>query len=160
MNEDAPQDAPEQDKKEVNKAAVLSARLYAVQAYYQATQNKQTMRSVLDEYLRYRKDFEIDGVKLVRPDGALLQKILFGVEERRPELESIIEANLKKDAEDRKVEPLLKAILICGAYELLIAETDAPIVINDYLNVAHGFYDRGEVALINGVLDSISTIFQ
>jgi len=146
--------------KEVNKAAVLSARLYAVQAFYQATQNSQTMRAVLDEYLRYRKDFEIDGVKLVPPDGALFQKILYGVDERRPELESIIDANLVKDATDREIEPLLKAILVCGAYELLIAETDAPIIINDYLNVAHAFYDRGEVALINGVLDSVSKIFQ
>lgn len=154
------EETPEKPTKDVNKAAVLSARLYAVQAYYQATQNKQSMRSVVDEYLRYRKDFEIDGIKLVRPDGALFQKILYGVEERRPELESVIDANLKKDAEDRSVEPLLKAILICGTYELLIGETDSPIVINDYLNVAHSFYDRGEVALINGVLDSVATIFQ
>lgn len=160
MSDEETQASEDAAPEKVNKAAKLSARLYAVQAYYQATQNKQTMRAVLDEYLRYRKDFEIDGVKLVRPDGALLQKILYGVDERRQELESVIEANLKKDAEDRTVEPLLKAILVCGAYELLIGETDKPIVINDYLNVAHSFYERGEVALINGVLDSISKIFQ
>jgi len=142
------------------KAKAVSARLSAVQALYQADQNKQSMRAVLDEYLRHRSDMEIEGEKLVQPDGALLKKILYGVDERRPELESIIDANLKKDAQDRTVEPLLRAILICGTYELLIQEIDSPIIINDYLNVAHSFYDRNEVALINGVLDSISSIFQ
>lgn len=142
------------------KAKAVSARLSAVQALYQADQNKQSMRAVLDEYLRHRSDMEIDGERMVTPDGALLKKILFGVDERRPELEAIIDSNLNKDAQDRKVEPLLRSILICGCYELLIQEVDAPIIINDYLNVAHSFYDRNEVALINGVLDSISSIFQ
>lgn len=142
------------------KAKALSARLRAVQALFQADQNKQSMRAVLDEYLRYRSDMEIDGQKLVQPDGALLKKILFGVDERRPELESVVDANLNKDAQDRHVEPLLRAVMICAAYELLVQEVDSPIIINDYLNVAHSFFERGEVALINGVLDSISKVFQ
>jgi N utilization substance protein B len=142
------------------KAKALSARLSAVQALYQVSQNKQSIRTVYDEYIRYRSHMEVDGEALVPPDGALLKKILYGVEERQPELEAVVDANLKRDATDRVIEPLLRSILICGAYELLIRETDPPIVINDYLNVAHTFYGRGEVALINGVLDAISAIFQ
>lgn len=149
-----------QDGKGSSKAKALSARLRAVQALFQADQNKQSMRAVLDEYLRYRSDMVIEGQKLVQPDGALLKKILFGVDERRTELEAVIDANLNKDAQDRDVEPLLRAILVCASYELLIQDIDSPIIINDYLNVAHSFYERGEVALINGVLDSISKVFQ
>lgn len=149
-----------QDGKGSPKAKALSARLRAVQALFQADQNKQSMRAVLDEYLRYRSDMVIEGQKLVQPDGALLKKILFGVDERRTELEAVIDANLNKDAQDRDVEPLLRAILVCASYELLVQDIDSPIIINDYLNVAHSFYERGEVALINGVLDSISKVFQ
>lgn len=138
----------------------MSARLRAVQALYQAEHNKQSMRAVLDEYLQHRSEMEVEGEPLVPPDGALLKKILYGVDERRQELESIVDANLNKDAKDRQVEPLLKAILLCGTYELLLQDVDAPIIINDYLNVGHSFYERNEVALINGVLDSISKIFQ
>lgn len=150
----------QKDEKASPKAKALSARLSAVQALYQADQNKQSMRAVLDEYLQHRSDMEIEGEKLVKPDGALLKKILYGVDERRPELEAVIDANLKKDAEDRDVEPLLRAILICASYEILVQDVDSPIIINDYLNVAHSFYERGEVGLINGVLDSISKVFQ
>lgn len=151
---------PKAGDKASPKAKALSARLRAVQALYQAGQNKQSMRAVLDEYLRHRVDMEIDGEKLVQPDGALLKKILYGVDERRPELDAVIEANLNKDAQDRDVEPLLKAVLTCAAYELLVQDVDSPIIINDYLNVAHAFYERGEVALINGVLDSVARAFQ
>ena len=153
-------EADKQDGGVSPKAKALSSRLCAVQAYYQSTQNKQSLRAIVSEYLQHRSDMVIDGEALVQPDGALLQKILFGVDERHIELETIVDANLKKDASDRKVEPLLKAILVCGAYELMVQEQDAPLIINDYLNVAHAFYERSEVGLINGVLDSISKIFR
>ncbi|MCC6598912.1 MAG: transcription antitermination protein NusB [Alphaproteobacteria bacterium] len=141
------------------KVSALSARLCAVQALYQVWQNKQPIRAVYDEYLHYRSDMVVDGEALVPPDGALLKKILYGVDERAQELEAIVDANLRRDAADRGVEPLLKAMLTCGAFELLIGEVDSPIIINDYLNVAHAFYERGEVALVNGVLDSIAKVF-
>lgn len=141
-------------------AKSLAARLRAVQALYQYRQNKQSMRALVNEYLQHRNEMEVDGEPLVSPDGALLKKILYGADERLTELESIVDANLKKDAKDREVEPLLRSILICGTYELLVQDTDYPIIINDYLNVGHAFYDRNEVALINGVLDAIAAIFQ
>lgn len=147
-------------QKPSSRAKRLSARLSAVQAVYQSSQSQQTLRAVCAEYLQHRSAMEVDGEALVSPDGALLKKILYGVEERRSELEAIVDANIKKDASDRIIEPLLRAILLCGSYELLVKDFDAPIVINDYLNVAHTFYDRGEAALINGVLDSISKLFQ
>ena len=142
------------------KARALSARLSAVQALYQVSQNRQPMRVVLDEYLHHRSGMEVQGERLVLPDEVLLKAILYGVEECRAELESVVDANLKKDAQDRVVEPLLRSILICGAYELLIQNIDKPIIINDYLNVAHSFYERNEVALINGVLDSVASVFR
>lgn len=144
-----------------SKAAALSSRLLAVQAFYQMKQNAQAIRSVYQEFIKYRTNSEIDGQRLVEPDAALFKKILFGVDECFVELETVITANLKKDAADREVEPLLHSILLCGAYELLVQQDiDSPILINDYLNVGHAFYEKNEVALINGVLDSVSKVFR
>jgi len=143
------------------KAQSLSARLLAVQALYQMKQNKQPVKVVYEEYIKHRSEPEVDDQKLVTPDAVLFKKILYGVEERFVELDSVIRANLKKDASDRKVEPLLYAVLVCAAFELLAhAEIDSPILINDYLNVGHAFFDKNEVALINGVLDSVSKVFR
>lgn len=139
----------------------LSARLSAVQAVYQIGQSGQSVRSAVNEFLEYRMEMEIDGEKLARPDGALLKDIVYGVEDRRIEIETVIAANLKKDAGGRKIEPLLHAILMCGAYELLVhQQIDAPVILNDYLNVAHAFYEKGEVALVNGILDTLAKLFR
>ncbi|MCC7305253.1 MAG: transcription antitermination protein NusB, partial [Alphaproteobacteria bacterium] len=102
------------------------------------------------------KAVETQDDPLTPPDGALLTAILTGVEGKRGDLENIIKANNSR--EGRVLEPLLQAIVLCGAYELIAGLADAPIVINDYLNITHSFYEVGEVSLVNGILDSIAKI--
>ena len=141
-----------------DKAKNLSARLVAVQAIYQIMQNATPAKDVLNQYLEKADDMEIDGEKIVTPNGALLKKILLGVDDRAKDLESILEANYQQNKDEKpKLEPLLQSIALCAAFELLDhQDIDSPIIINDYLNVTHGFYEKGEVSLINGVLDAVS----
>lgn len=139
-------------------AKALSARLCAVQAVYQIMQNETPANDVLQQYLDNADKMEIDGEKLVTPNGALLKKILLGVEEKAIDLEGILAANYQPEKEEKpNLEPLLQSILLCASYELLShQEIDSPILINDYLNVTHSFYEKGEVSLVNGILDSVS----
>lgn len=147
-------------KKSKSHARALAARLASVQAMYQILQNEQPMRKVVQEYLDYRSDVEIDGQKLENPDEFLLKRILYGLDDRMVEVQEILKANLTKSS-TQDVESLLKSILLCGVYELLAhQEIDSPIIINDYLNVAHGFYGQSEVSLINGVLDSVASLLR
>jgi N utilization substance protein B len=137
------------------KAKNLSARLFAVQALYQAVQNKQRIPKVIEEFLSTRVGMEVDGEKIVTPDGSLFRKILGAVEDRGEDIEGLVNANIR--SENKDVGMLLKAILTCATAELLVnSESGAPIIINDYLNVAHGFYDTGETKLINAVLDAVA----
>jgi transcription antitermination protein NusB len=138
------------------KAKNLSARLAAVQGVYQSIHNVQPLQSVFDEYLMHRKEPPTDDdEKMVKPDGTLLKQILLGIQERREDLDAMIKSSLNKP--EKEPEPLLYSILLCGAWELLgNTEVDAPIIINDYLNVTHSFYEHGEVKLVNAVLDSLA----
>ncbi len=148
-------------KKPSAKAQNLSARLSAVQALYQVMQNKQPIKSVANEFIEHRLEMEVDGEKLVSPDPVMLKTILYGVEERLLELETIVIAHFQQDkeAENKSIEPLLKSIMLCGTYELFSRQDiDSPIIINDYLNVTHAFYEKGEVSLVNGILDAISKV--
>ena len=132
-----------------------SARLMAVQAVYQASLNEQSLESVVPEYLEHRLSMEVDGEEIAQPDGALFKKIVLGVEERRGDLGSLIATHTQ--AKGEKFEPLIKAIIMCASYELLAhCDIDSPIIINDYLNVAHAYFDKGEVGLINGILDNVA----
>ena len=147
------------EQKPSGKARAIAARLAAVQALYQSWQNEQSIASVRREYLEHRLEMDIDGEKLVQFDGALFKNIMTGLEKRKDGLHDIISANYKKPLSE--IEPLLRSIMFCGACELLVnSGTDAPIIINDYLNVAHGFYSPSEVSLVNGVLDSVAKIIR
>lgn len=139
------------------KAKSLSARLLAVQALHQNMHNTQALRSVAREYLDHRTEMMVDGEKLVKPDGALFEKILSAVEDRHADIEGLISANIRKKEESQDFEPLLKAIFICGTAEILTQPIDSAIIINDYLNVTHAFFEQREVGLVNAVLDAVAT---
>lgn len=132
-----------------------AARLMAVQALYQSLYNKQDIEEALREYLLYRTDMEVEGDKIVAPNIEVLTHILRGVAERGPELNDIINHNLNNKTKD--IDTLIRALLLCAAWELMARhDLDPPILINDYLEVAHTFFDQGEVGLINGVLDAVA----
>ncbi len=142
------------------------ARIMAVQACYQMIHNKKPVKLVVDEYLesglktddepeegqeKIAQSEELYAIKIL-PHGGLFKKILFGLEEQRNDVETIVKAHITPQ---KDVEPLLYSILLCGVYELLQhTKTDAPIIVNDYLNVTHEFYPKAQVSFVNGILDA------
>lgn len=133
-----------------------AARLAAVQVIYQWLHAGGGMAEPLDDFLQKRVGMEIEGMKLEKPDGALLKRIVSGVERRKEDLMLLIESVQKKEKVALPSDFLLQSVFLAGAYELLEhGEIDPPLIINDYLNVAHAFYGKGEVSLINGILDAL-----
>jgi N utilization substance protein B len=56
-----------------------------------------------------------------------------------------------------RLEILMRAILRAGVFELLeCPEVPPKVVINEYVEVAHAFFDRGEPGMVNGVLDTLA----
>ncbi len=134
------------------KARLSAARLAAVQAVYQMTANEQAAVDVIPEFKLRRLGQPVEGAPMVLPDHELFESIVSGVETARADLEDRLFRDKAPPA-----EALLRALLLCGAYELLMhRETDAPIIISDYLHVAHAFFDQGEARLVNGILDRVN----
>lgn len=132
-------------------AGLSTARLVAVQAVYQMRLNEQSAASVKEEYakLRLSQTFEDTVIEADRP---LFLKIMSVVVERFDDLQLLVQESSQKEH-----EALIYSILICGAAELLAhLDIDAPVIINEYLDVTHAFYDTGESKLVNGVLDAIA----
>lgn len=135
-----------------------AARLMAVQATYQSFTDDKDIRLIANEFLSYRNGIDADGDKMVEADRELFTGILQGVKERRDDLETLVSAN-RGGEEKKPLEPILQSIALCGAYELLThSDIDVGIIINDYVNVAHSFYEGKEPSLINGLLDSIGRV--
>lgn len=153
-------------KKGSKKAQALAARLAAVQAVYQAALNPQDTKPAIDEYKRRHMGQPVDEQDMVPPDETLFSRVISGLETRRSDVEALVDGALSasgpgRNPRDLSGEPLLKAILLCGATELLIRpEIDPPIVISDYIEVTHAFYDQGEHKLVNAILDKIKSSLQ
>jgi N utilization substance protein B len=139
----------------------FSARLVAVQAVYQMMLNPQPVSRTLQEYLDDHKGRTLAAEEAhIPPNAGLLKRILLGLEAHRARVEDILNANVRQ-RESNQMQPLLHAILLCGVYEIMDhAEIDHPLIISDYLNVAHGFYDKKQVAFVNGVLDSAAGVLR
>lgn len=136
-----------------------AARLMAAQAVYQMLSDPvRDAADVVAEYLAHRAGMDVDGERMVPPDTELFRTLAGGAIEARAELEALILAGRQAGgkAAERALEPLLQAILLCGAYELRFCpETDFPIVLSDYTDVAHSFYEKNEAGLVNAVLDAV-----
>ena len=137
-----------------------AARLMAVQAVYQMAVNQEPAALIVNEYLGLRKNMEWEGETMVAPDESLFRDIVLGVNERISDLAEIVAANkTQREGQLPQNEPLLQAVLLCGAYELLAhQDVDFPIIISSYMDVAKAFFTGHEPGLINGVLDSIRKV--
>ena len=128
--------------------------------------------AVIGEYLEHRTGVDIDGDEMVTPDQEHFASVVRGVEEHIVQLGDMVVQNrgqkkapaqepdegkeTPQEAPVSKIEPLLQAIFLCGAFELMTLQAiDAPVIISDYLHVTHAFYDGGEAKLVNALLDSI-----
>ena len=139
------------------KARLTAARLAAVQVLYQMWLGEMDAKTAVKDFMDHRAGFEFDGDVFVPADADLLGRIVTGADARKGEISGVITLNLEKKAE--LVEPLLRAILTAGIYELMAhGEIDAGIIIADYLNVTNGFYDGGETKLVNAILDKIAKV--
>jgi N utilization substance protein B len=50
---------------------------------------------------------------------------------------------------------VLRALLMAAIAEARAGDAPAPVLINEYMDVAHGFFSGDEPRLINGVLDTV-----
>ncbi|MCB9978021.1 MAG: transcription antitermination factor NusB [Rhodospirillales bacterium] len=137
-----------------------AARLAAVQTLYQMMASDCTVDDAARIYLDRFAGMDVDGEKLADPDRVLYTKIVRGVSERVADLQGLLDGHLtgpqqEEDESRRRMDPLLRAILLCGLYEILVrTDTDLAVIVSEYLHVTRAFYDGNETALVNAVLDA------
>ncbi len=134
-----------------------AARLAAVQALYQTDHSGARPDAVLEEFLRFRLGDSFDTEHDAAPDKNLFTEIVRGVSVRRQSLDDMISAALTETWPLGRLEYILRAILRAGAYELEARPgTPARVVITEYVDVAHAFYDGQEPGMVNGLLDRLA----
>ena len=139
------------------KGSRSAARLGAVQALYQAELAETAPSIVISEFLDHRLGKELEGERYKAADRTFFGEIVEGVSERGAEIDDVIKAALPGNWPLERLENLVRAILRCGAFELIARpDVPTPVIINEYVDVAHAFFAEGEPAFVNGVLDTVA----
>jgi N utilization substance protein B len=120
-------------------------------------QTQQSGRSVIADFMEDRLGLNDEGEPIEEADPEIFKAVVEGVIDRQ---EAIDAAIMKRLAEGWKIERLdatSRAILRAGVYEL-IAEISLPsqIILDEYVSLAHAFFDGAEPKFINGLLDAVS----
>ncbi len=145
-----------------------AARLAAVQAIYEMEISNRDATSVLRDFHGHTwdgtlstADDEEEGGRggepvRIEPESGFLSELVRGISERRTDLDAMIAPALSADWPLERLETVLRAILRAGAFELL-ARTDIPVrvVISEYVDIAHAFFEGSESGLVNAVLDRL-----
>ena len=142
------------------KAASLSrsrARLAAVQALYQMDMAETDLGAVLEEFSANPLVDDAEGDGLGKPDVEHMTRVLKGVVARQREIDPLIDNQLATGWRLVRIDSIVRAILRAAAFELMeLADVPARVVISEYVEVAHAFFEGDESKVVNGVLDQLA----
>jgi len=142
-----------------------ASRVGAVQALFQAEQGATNPETVIDEFVRHRlgelagAGFE-DG-RVPDADVPLFARIVRTATAQQDVIDPMLVAALSAEWPLDRLDPVLRALMRAGAAELWMSDgPPARVVINEYLDVAHGFFDGDEPRMANGVLDRVAHLLR
>ncbi len=134
-----------------------ASRLGAVQALYQMELAEAEVADVLKQFSTRTTGENFDGGECGAADFAFLEELVTGVVREQRAIDPRIADCLASGWNLARLDAILRAILRAGAYELMFREdVPAKVVISEYLNVAHAFFEDEEPSFINGVLDRLA----
>ncbi|MDG6095342.1 transcription antitermination factor NusB [Acetobacter sp. AN02] len=139
-----------------------AARVAAVQALFQIGQTGVLPDTAIIQFERFRFGVTVSGDsyeegQIPEPDAKLFGTIVRTAMLRKEETDTKLSATLPSSWPLTRLDPVLYAILLAAVTELdMPDQPPAGVIINEYLDVAHGFFSGDEPKLINGVLDTLA----
>lgn len=145
--------APETKKTPSAPGRRRAARLAAVQALYQLDLGGDEVEAVILEFHTHR----LTKGPARAADPALFADLVRGTWRRQAEIDLLLSKVLVAGWPLERLESVLRALLRAAAYELLVRLDIPPkVVINEYLEVTHAFFNQREPQLVNGVLNALA----
>jgi len=143
-----------------------AARVGAVQALFQAEQGGENPETVIDQFVRHRLG-ELPGTGGYEegrvPDAhvKLFGRIVRQAVEKQDEIDKLLSASLPEEWPLARLDPVLRALLRAASAELVMRDgPPVAVVINEYMDVAHGFFHGEEPKMANGLLDALAHVLR
>ena len=144
-----------------------ASRVAAVQALFQAEQGPDNPETVIDQFVRHRLG-EIPGEsgfengRIPDAEVPLFASIVRAAVRQQDTIDRMLAEALPPEWPLARIDPVLRALLRAGAAELSSSNTSPPakVVINEYLDVARGFFSGQEPGMANAVLDRLARLLR
>lgn len=131
-----------------------ASRLAAVQVLYEIEVSGRSPALILPEFMAKGPVAELEG-ELLPTEPAYVEAIVRGVARGRADIDTMI-ASCLKDRSITRIDKVMLSILRAGAWELVgRGDVDTPVIISEYVGIAHAFFDGAEPSIVNGILDRL-----
>jgi len=142
------------------------ARVAAVQALFQSEQAGESPEAVIEQFVRHRlgpneaEEGWPEG-RVPEADVRLFARLVRATATGIEAIDAALAEVLAKDWPLEKLDPVLRALLRAAGAELMQPhEPPMRVVINEYLDVAHGFFAGDEPKFANGVMEALARRFR
>ena len=143
-----------------------ASRVAAVQALFQSEQGPENVETVIDQFIRHRlgdlpgSDGFEDG-RIPDAEAPLFRRIVRSAVQQQDTIDGMLTQALPDDWPLARIDPVLRALLRAGGAELAMSDGPPPkVVINEYLDIARGFFTGPESGLANAVLDRMARLLR
>lgn len=142
-------------------SARSAARLAAVQALYQMDMTAIDLSRVIAEFETHRLGKVVEGSQYCDAETQFFRDIVEGVVREQLRIDPLIDRHLAEGWRLNRVDSIMRAILRAGTYEMLV-RSDVPsrVVITEYVDLAHAFFEGEEPKVVNGILDKLGHEFR
>ena len=126
------------------------ARLMAVQALYQYLLIGDGEADILNQFVTRH-------VRGRKGDGELFSTLFKNALSERDRYQALLESHLSEKWAWDRIGYVEQAMLLAATAELdARPETPKKVVLNEFITIAHSYFEQPEVAFINGVLDKVA----
>ncbi len=143
-----------------------ASRVAAVQALFQSEQGGESAETVIDQFVRHRLgelpgDGGFEEGRVPEAEVPLFARIVRSAVQQQDTIDRMLVEALPADWPLARIDPVLRALMRAGGAELAMPDgPPAKVVINEYLDVAHGFFAGDEPRMANGVLDRLARLLR
>ncbi|GBQ32222.1 transcription antitermination factor NusB [Gluconacetobacter sacchari] len=155
----------DEDRTHVRTRSRTASRVAVVQALFQIEQGEDTPEAVIGQFLRHRllatpdadQDAAYEDGRVPEADIRLFEQVARSAVAGRERIDALIVDVLPPSWPVGRLDPVLRALLRAAGGELTVVDgVPTRVVINEYLDIAHGFFSGDEPKMVNGVLDALA----
>jgi len=140
-----------------------ASRVAAVQALFQIEQGNESPDSVINQFNRHRLGTSASEQctyaegQVPDADARLFGIVVRGAMARQDRIDALLHEILPASWPLARLDPVLRAIMHAAGGEMTGGDPiPARVIINEYMDIAHGFLAGDEPRMLNGVLDALS----